>query len=59
VISAAALEELRGWITNIATARTIVSMGLRLAIPRRVGLHQSPLPLDQPRIILKEKRLFE
>jgi hypothetical protein len=34
-------------------------MSLRLAIPRRVGLHQSLLALHQPRIILKEKRLFE
>src|SRR5713226_2870622 len=39
--------------------RTIVSMSLRLVIPRRVGLHQSPPPLHQPRTILEEKRLFE
>ena len=38
---------------------TIVSMSLRLAIPRRVALQQSPPPLRQPRTILKEKRLFE
>jgi len=31
------------------------SMSLRPVIPRRVGLHQSPPPLHQPRIILKEK----
>src|SRR5579871_6146800 len=41
------------------TPPTIVSMSLRLAIPRRVGLHQSPPPLHQPRTILGEKRLFE
>src|SRR5262245_6949058 len=29
-------------------------MSLRLAIPRRVGLHQSPLPLRQPTTSLKE-----
>jgi hypothetical protein len=34
--------------------KTIVSMSLRLAIPRRVGLHQSPLPLRQPTTSLKE-----
>src|SRR6516164_7922993 len=34
-------------------------MSLRLAIPRRVALQQSPPPLRQPRIILTEKRLFE
>ncbi len=34
-------------------------MSLQLAIPWRVGLHQSPPPLRQPRIILKEKKLFE
>ncbi|MBY0504509.1 MAG: IS3 family transposase [Bryobacteraceae bacterium] len=28
---------------------TIVSMSLRVAIPRRVGLHKSPLPFRQPR----------
>jgi len=39
--------------------RTIVSMSLRLVIPRRVGLHQSPLPLRQLRIILEEKKLLE
>ena len=38
--------------------RTIVSMSLRLAIPWRVGLQQSPPPLHQPRTIL-EKRQFE
>ena len=39
--------------------RTIVSMSLRLVIPWRVGLHQSPPPLHQPRTILKEMRQFE
>jgi hypothetical protein len=34
-------------------------MSLRLAIPWRVGLHQSPPPLRQPTTILMEKRLFE
>src|SRR4029077_601546 len=34
-------------------------MSLRLAIPRRVGLHQSPLLLHQPRTILEEMRVFE
>jgi hypothetical protein len=41
------------------TLQTIVSMSLRPAIPRRVGLRQSPPPLHQPKNILKEKRLFE
>src|SRR5215469_7408873 len=41
------------------TPPTIVLMSLRLAIPRRVALQQSPPPLRQPRIILTEKRLFE
>jgi len=35
---------------------TIVSMSLRLAIPRRVGLHQSPLLLRQARTIPEEIR---
>lgn len=34
-------------------------MSLRLAIPRRVGLHQSPPLLHQPRTILAEKMQFE
>ena len=34
-------------------------MSLRLAIPWRVGLHQSPPPLYQPRAILEDKKLFE
>src|SRR5437868_393521 len=34
-------------------------MSLRLAIPRPVGLHQSPPPLCQPRISLTEIRYFE
>jgi hypothetical protein len=38
---------------------TIVSMSLRPVIPWRVGFHQSPPPLHQPRIILKEKRMFK
>src|SRR5664279_188314 len=33
--------------------RLIGSMSLQLAIPWRVGLHQSPPPLHQPRITLK------
>src|SRR5713226_9671533 len=41
------------------TSRTIVSMSLRLAIPRQVGLHQSLPPLHQPRTILGKKNLFE
>src|SRR5215472_8539341 len=41
------------------TPPTIVLMSLRLAIPRRVALQQSPPPLRQPRTILTEKRLFE
>ena len=40
-------------------SRTIVSMSLRLAIPRRVGLHQSPLPLRQPIASLRERSHFE
>ena len=32
---------------------TIVSMSLRLAIPWRVALQQSPPPLHQPRTIVK------
>ena len=39
--------------------RLIVSMTLRLAIPWRVGLHQSPPPLHQPKAILEENKLFE
>src|ERR1043166_2181626 len=34
----------------------IVSMSFRLAIPRRVGLHQSPLPLRQPPAIVRYTR---
>src|ERR1700734_2998687 len=34
-------------------------MSLRLAIPWRVGLHQSPPPLRQLRTILMKKRLFD
>src|ERR1041384_5221182 len=34
----------------------IVSMSFRLAIPRRVGLHQSPLPLRQPPAIVRYPR---
>ena len=41
------------------TPWTIVSMSLRLAIPWRVGLHQSPPPLHQPTTILEGKKLFE
>src|SRR5215469_5254326 len=41
------------------TPWTIVSMSLRLAIPWRVGLHQSPPPLHQPMTILERKKLFE
>jgi hypothetical protein len=36
-----------------------VSMSLRLVIPWWVGLHLSPPPLHQPRLILAEKMLFE
>ena len=39
--------------------RLIVSMSLRLAIPWRVALQQSPPPLRQPRTIVEEKRGFE
>jgi len=35
----------------------IVSMSSRLAIPRRVALQQSPLPLRQPRASMKQKHL--
>jgi len=34
-------------------------MSLQLAIPRRVALQQSSLPLHQPSIILKEKKKIE
>src|SRR5580693_4571549 len=34
-------------------------MSLQLAIPRRVALQQSSLPLHQPSVILKEKRKIE
>ena len=34
-------------------------MSLQLAIPRRVGLHQSPLPLGQLKTIVAEKGLIE
>ena len=40
------------------TPRPIVSMSLRLAIPWRVALQQSPPPLRQPRTIVAKKRLF-
>src|SRR5580700_7360666 len=39
--------------------RLIVPMSLQLAIPRRVALQQSSLPLHQPSVILKEKRKIE
>jgi hypothetical protein len=35
----------------------IVSMSSRLAIPRRVALQQSPLPLGQPHASMKQKHL--
>lgn len=38
---------------------TIVSIGFRLAIPRRVALEHCPLPLRQPRTIVAENRRFE
>ena len=44
---------------RISTPRTIVSTSLRLAIPWRVGLHQSLPPLHQPTTILEEMRYFE
>src|SRR5713101_1099300 len=34
-------------------------MSLQLAIPRRVALQQSSLPLHQPSVILKEKKKIE
>src|SRR5262252_1467071 len=37
----------------------IVSMSLRLAIPRRVALQQSPLPLRQPSVSLRKRSWFE
>jgi hypothetical protein len=39
--------------------RTIVSMSLRLVIPRRVALQQSPLPLRQPILSLRKDSRFE
>src|ERR1700737_485268 len=42
-----------------AAPRVIVPMSLPLVIPRRVALQQSPPPLHQPSVILKEKRNFE
>src|SRR3984893_4962519 len=42
-----------------AAPRLIVPMSLPLVIPRRVALQQSPPPLHQPSVILKEKRNFE
>jgi hypothetical protein len=41
------------------TTQLIRSMSLQLAIPRWVGLHQSPPPLHQQRTILAEKMQFE
>jgi len=38
------------------TPRTIVSMSLRLVIPWRVALQQSPPPLRQPRVIVGQER---
>ena len=38
-----------------AGSPTIVSMSLQLAIPWRVALQQSPPPLHQPMVILKEE----
>src|SRR6185295_17881111 len=40
-------------------SQTIVSMSLRLAIPRRVALQQSPLPLRQPTVSLRKRSQFE
>ena len=37
------------------TPRPIVSMSFQLAIPWRVGLHQSPPPLHQPGAIMKQR----
>src|ERR1700730_10866352 len=42
-----------------AAPRLIVPMSLPLVIPRRVALQQSPPPLHQPSVILKEKRNSE
>src|SRR3982074_674275 len=42
-----------------AAPRLIVPMSLQLAIPRRVALQQSSLPLHQPSVILKEKKKIE
>src|SRR5271170_7945828 len=38
---------------------TIVLMSLRLVIPWRVALQQSPPPLHQPRTIMMEQKRFE
>jgi hypothetical protein len=42
-----------------AAPRLIGPMSLQLVIPRRVALQQSPPPLHQPSVILKENRKFE
>src|ERR1700681_4320537 len=42
-----------------SASRPIVSMSLRLAIPWRVALQQSPPPLRQPMVILRKRNLFE
>jgi hypothetical protein len=42
-----------------AAPRLIVRMSLRLAIPRRVALQQSSLPLHQSGDILSKKAQFE
>jgi Integrase core domain len=42
-----------------SASRPIVSMSLRLAIPWRVALQQSPPPLHQPMVILRKRSLFE
>ena len=49
----------RGKPTESRLPRPSFSMSLRLVIPRRVALQQSPPPLHQPSVILKEKRKFE
>src|SRR5690349_14754579 len=42
-----------------SASRTIVSMSLRLAIPRQVALQHRLLPLRQPSVSLTKESLFE
>ena len=39
----------------MTTPQFIASMSLQLAIPGRVGLHQSPLALRQPKLLCKKE----